>query len=638
MTLAYNTELPDHVRGALTYGMQTRFRTTFNTEVRKGVSRQVATRRAWLAVNKKLPTGASKEEYIHDFVNSDDPRFEGKSKKERIRMALGAFYNKAAPKTLYVCRYVQNASDIIKWAKGQGFKTVLKPEDLHVTIAHSRQPVDWMKADPIWSMDSEGNVTIPPGGPRLVEPLGDKGAVVLMFKDYSLQSRWEQFKNIGAQWDYQGYQPHITITWDAGDVDLSKIEPYNGKIVLGPEVFAEVDNNWADNLVEKIRTEQRPADYAELLYKAVTISQPDGGGNPYHDMRGRFSTGPGSGGAKHLATHIAAASVSSVASHAAVSGFDWLAGDDKSAKASKELHSSSETAHAVNIDTAKQVAKVMLAIGIEVAATTAWGKLVQATLPFLTGPGKQLALAVVQVAVKKAGGSSAILSKAVSAAYHATTTPSGLRFIRKVDEQPLTKDDLVAFQLHRLQMLLEVMDPSDLAAQRAEEFLKVKDPELLKNLLNDLEDAGLVDYFNTVDDHALDARVVKVDKSLGLVFGWAIVCKQAGKDYYDLNIDNNGKRVPEHIPESAMLEAASSFMEHHRVAKEMHEGEQQGTVVFAFPMTTDIAKSLGIETNTTGLLIAMKPNKEMLGRFSSGELTGFSIGGSRVKSREYEDS
>lgn len=34
------------------------------------------------------PTG----DWIHDFVHSDNPKFAGKSKKERIRMALGAKY------------------------------------------------------------------------------------------------------------------------------------------------------------------------------------------------------------------------------------------------------------------------------------------------------------------------------------------------------------------------------------------------------------------------------------------------------------------------------------------------------------------------------------------------------------------
>ena len=37
--------------------------------------------------------------YISDFVKSDNPKFEGKSKKERIKMALGAFYSKHPEKS-----------------------------------------------------------------------------------------------------------------------------------------------------------------------------------------------------------------------------------------------------------------------------------------------------------------------------------------------------------------------------------------------------------------------------------------------------------------------------------------------------------------------------------------------------------
>lgn len=38
--------------------------------------------------------GNTAGDYIHDFVHSTNSRFKGKSKKERIRMALGAYYNK----------------------------------------------------------------------------------------------------------------------------------------------------------------------------------------------------------------------------------------------------------------------------------------------------------------------------------------------------------------------------------------------------------------------------------------------------------------------------------------------------------------------------------------------------------------
>jgi hypothetical protein len=121
-----------------------------------------------------------------------------------------------------------------------------------------------------------------------------------------------------------------------------------------------------------------------------------------------------------------------------------------------------------------------------------------------------------------------------------------------------------------------------------------------------------------------DLTITKVDETLGLVFGFAVVCKLAGEDYYDLAGD--------HIPEKAMMKAAMRFMERDRVAKEQHAGDPIGTIVFAYPLTEEVAKMLDIETKQTGLLIAMKPSDpEMLKRFASGELTGFSIGGKRVK-------
>lgn len=133
-----------------------------------------------------------------------------------------------------------------------------------------------------------------------------------------------------------------------------------------------------------------------------------------------------------------------------------------------------------------------------------------------------------------------------------------------------------------------------------------------------------------------EARVVKVSEELGLVFGWAIVCKVDGEDYYDHNIDkNSGEAVPEHIPEDAMLKAATDFMAHtERSGNEMHVGPDSGQFVFAWPMTTDIAKALGIETPQTGLLVAYKPTPEVLAKYKDGTYRGFSIEGVRVKSEE----
>lgn len=125
------------------------------------------------------------------------------------------------------------------------------------------------------------------------------------------------------------------------------------------------------------------------------------------------------------------------------------------------------------------------------------------------------------------------------------------------------------------------------------------------------------------------ARIAKVSDELGLVFGYAIVCKENGDDYYDSQGD--------HIPEDAMLAAAADFLENSQTAKAMHEGGQIGSA-WVFPLTTEIAKALDIETPRTGLLIAMKPDADTFDKFKSGAYTGFSIGGVRLEDEVIEEA
>jgi len=126
------------------------------------------------------------------------------------------------------------------------------------------------------------------------------------------------------------------------------------------------------------------------------------------------------------------------------------------------------------------------------------------------------------------------------------------------------------------------------------------------------------------DSFQLNCEVAKVHDELGLVFGWAIICKEMGQPYFDLQGD--------HIPEQSMLKAATNFAKGARVAREMHVSGDRGTVVFMLPFTEEIAKSLGIQDpDRTGLIIGMAPDAEMLEKFKSGELRGFSIGGKRIK-------
>lgn len=136
---------------------------------------------------------------------------------------------------LYVSRDLLNADEFVDWAKSKGFKNILKPEDIHITIAFSREEVDKSKLEP-----SLKNIKIS-GGKRTVSKLGDDGAIVLKFESAILHNRWKYFVENGCSWDYPTYQPHISITYDGTDLNLNKIEPYYGKLHFGPEIMKKLD-------------------------------------------------------------------------------------------------------------------------------------------------------------------------------------------------------------------------------------------------------------------------------------------------------------------------------------------------------------------------------------------------------------
>ena len=143
----------------------------------------------------------------------------------------------AAPRTLYVSRKLLNAGDLLTWAQENGFKTTLSADDLHVTVTYSRKPVDWFKMGSAW----QDEVRVNAGGARQIERYGD--ATVLLFSSNELIWRHEEMIDKGATWDHPEYQPHVTIAYGF-EGEVADIEPYQGELVFGPEIFSEIDENW----------------------------------------------------------------------------------------------------------------------------------------------------------------------------------------------------------------------------------------------------------------------------------------------------------------------------------------------------------------------------------------------------------
>lgn len=136
---------------------------------------------------------------------------------------------------LYVYRDVLNGEEILAWAKARGVTNLLQADDLHVTIVHSSRAIDWTC--------QTDTLTISGAHWRHCQQLGDKNAVVVLFDAHQLSDRWQEACDAGAIWDYQNYNPHVTLSYGSPIVprDVPTCD-----IILGPEHKEAVDSSWAD--------------------------------------------------------------------------------------------------------------------------------------------------------------------------------------------------------------------------------------------------------------------------------------------------------------------------------------------------------------------------------------------------------
>jgi cation transport regulator ChaB len=126
-----------------------------------------------------------------------------------------------------------------------------------------------------------------------------------------------------------------------------------------------------------------------------------------------------------------------------------------------------------------------------------------------------------------------------------------------------------------------------------------------------------------------DVTVTGVNESLGIVFGWGMITDINGAPYYDT--DNL------HINSDLMVKATTGFMEDSRTSNDSHTASDIGMVLHSFPLSKEIALSMGVTSNVNGWMVGVKPNKEILQKFVTGEYRGFSIEGEGVIEDEEEE-
>jgi hypothetical protein len=136
---------------------------------------------------------------------------------------------------------------------------------------------------------------------------------------------------------------------------------------------------------------------------------------------------------------------------------------------------------------------------------------------------------------------------------------------------------------------------------------------------------------DTLDAHFADispvtnqVKLTKTDDEMRMVFGFASVIENPLGTVVDTQNDT--------IDSSELLKSTTTYMEGARIAKEMHVGGKIGEVIHSFPLTPDLAKSLGISTPQYGWIVGMKVHDDSTWeRVKKGELAAFSIGGSATR-------
>jgi hypothetical protein len=147
---------------------------------------------------------------------------------------------------LWLHRPVLNWQDILRWASEAGIKKIIPPDQLQVTLATVRQPVDWS------DLELQSKELVVPAGPKVVQIFGYtmKG---LTFEHPDLIARHAELLERFPIRDHLRMRPHVTL-FRGGRMPTV---PYHGELVFGPEVASVFDEGSARN-VKHVKVGESP--------------------------------------------------------------------------------------------------------------------------------------------------------------------------------------------------------------------------------------------------------------------------------------------------------------------------------------------------------------------------------------------
>lgn len=142
-------------------------------------------------------------------------------------------------------------SRVHKYIKDAGIPNGTAAEKLHSTLMYSRVFLPDMKA--------KGKLDDPyTGTPKKLEVWDSQDGnrcLVLKIDSADLEERHKELmsRHKNATWDYPDFTPHITLSYDIGDLDISNLPDLSniGEILYDNEYGEDLDLNWAEKSTSK---------------------------------------------------------------------------------------------------------------------------------------------------------------------------------------------------------------------------------------------------------------------------------------------------------------------------------------------------------------------------------------------------
>lgn len=136
----------------------------------------------------------------------------------------------------WLYRPLLNWQDIYRWGIDAGAIFMVKPEELHTTVATVRSRVDWSLLDRLQDDIIEVDV-----GEKPMARLGSK-AHALTFDHEGLRGRWDDVSAKMPVDHPEHFTGHVTLA--RGRYFRQPSRPYAGKLIFGPEKIEPFDYNF----------------------------------------------------------------------------------------------------------------------------------------------------------------------------------------------------------------------------------------------------------------------------------------------------------------------------------------------------------------------------------------------------------